>query len=104
MNIEDLEEYTSSELSELISMAQTLKADKEYVAQFGWMLDTYLTEYFRVRRAERVKGARWRTPDPVDYATWYARGDVVTHEEVRYESLISFNTYPPDIEGAWRAL
>lgn len=98
----DISGLTVSELDALIRAAQERKSDLEYVEQFSQLISVYQSQYIALRDAAKVEGARWREPDPARYETWYAAGDVVTYDGTRYESLISFNTFAPDVSGAWK--
>jgi hypothetical protein len=98
----DISGLTVSELSELIRAAQERKSDLEYVEQFSQLIRVYQAQYVKLRDAVKVEGARWREPDPTKYETWYAAGDIVTHDGKRYESLISFNVFSPDTADAWQ--
>lgn len=100
----DISGLSVSELDELIRAAQERKSDLEYVEQFSQLIRVYQSQFVKLRDAVKVEGARWREPDPAKYETWYAAGDIVTFDGKRYESLISFNVFAPDIDGAWRAL
>ncbi|MDK8350379.1 hypothetical protein QP786_00160 [Gleimia europaea] len=98
----DISDLDISELDALIRQAQERKSDLEYVEQFSQLISVYQSQYLTLRDAVKVEGARWREPDPARYETWYAAGDIVTHDGKRYESLISFNTFAPDVSGAWQ--
>lgn len=98
----DISGLTVSELDELMAVAQKRKSDLEYVEQFSQLISVYQSQYLTLRDAAKVEGARWREPDPARYDTWYAAGDIVTYDGKRYESVISFNTFAPDVSGAWR--
>lgn len=98
----DITGLSVSELDELIRAAQERKSDLEYVAQFSQLIGVYQSQYVTLKDAAKVEGARWREPDPSRYETWYAAGDIVTHDGKRYESLISFNVFAPDVSGAWK--
>lgn len=98
----DISGLTVSELNELIRAAQERKSDLEYVEQFSQLISVYQSQFVKLRDAVKVEGARWREPDPAKYETWYAAGDVVTFDGKRYESRISFNTFAPDVSGAWK--
>lgn len=98
----DISGLSVSELNELIRAAQERKSDLEYVEQFSQLIRVYQSQFVKLRDAAKVEGARWREPDPARYETWYAAGDVVTYDGKRYESLISFNVFAPDVAGAWQ--
>lgn len=98
----DITGLTISELDGLIRAAQERKSDLEYVEQFSQLISVYQSQYLTLRDAVKVEGARWREPDPARYETWYAAGDIVTHDGKRYESAISFNVFAPDTAGAWK--
>ena len=98
----DISGLTVSELDTLIRAAQERKSDLEYIEQFSQLIAVYQSQYLTLRDAAKVEGARWREPDPARYETWYAAGDIVTHDGKRYESVISFNVFAPDVSGAWK--
>ncbi|MDU7239793.1 hypothetical protein [Actinomyces sp.] len=98
----DISGLTVSELDTLIRAAQERKSDLEYIEQFSQLISVYQSQYLTLRDAVKVEGARWREPDPARYETWYAAGDIVTYDGKRYKSLISFNTFAPDVSGAWQ--
>lgn len=98
----DISGLSVSELNELIRAAQERKSDLEYVEQFSQLIAVYQSQFVKLRDAAKVEGARWRKPDPARYETWYAAGDIVTFDGKRYESLISFNVFAPDVAGAWQ--
>lgn len=98
----DISGLSVSELNELIRAAQERKSDLEYVEQFSQLIRVYQSQFVKLRDAAKVEGARWREPDPARYETWYAAGDVVTYDGKRYESLISFNVFAPNVAGAWQ--
>lgn len=98
----DISGLTVSELNELIRAAQERKSDLEYIEQFSQLIAVYQSQFVKLRDAAKVEGARWREPDPARYETWYAAGDVVTYDGKRYESLISFNVFAPNVAGAWQ--
>lgn len=97
-----ISELDISELDALIRQAQERKSDLEYIEQFSQLISVYQSQYLTLRDAVKVEGARWREPDPARYETWYAAGDVVTYDGKRFESRISFNTFAPDVSGAWQ--
>lgn len=100
----DISNLTVSELDALIRAAQERKSDLEYVEQFSQLIRVYQSQFVKLRDAVKVEGARWCEPDPARYETWYAAGDVVTYDGKRYESLISFNVFAPDVSDAWQAV
>lgn len=98
----DISGLTVSELNELIRAAQERKSDLEYIEQFSQLIAVYQSQFVKLRDAAKVEGVRWRKPDPAKYETWYAAGDIVTFDGKRYESLISFNVFAPNVAGAWQ--
>nr|MDK8533057.1 hypothetical protein [Gleimia europaea] len=98
----DISELTIGELDELMRRAQERKSDLEYIAQFSQLIAVYQAQYTQVRGAQKIEGARWRKPNPAEYESWYEAGDIVTYDGQRYESLVSFNTFCPDVNDAWR--
>lgn len=93
------EEWTDSRLDELAEAVRVEVQKRTTRARAEEVINAELQKLGQA--LGRIAGGKWVQPTGAHDA--YAKGEVVTHEGIQYESTVVANVWEPGVSG-WRAL
>lgn len=103
MNVNDIDLRAASE-DELKGLGKTIIEEverREFIRNFQVVANANHKRLQELSGVVETPGEAWAEPHPLQPATAYTKGAVVTHEGARYVSLIPMNLLPPT-SRAWK--